>query len=232
MSTSSVNIEWPTASFGQRTLGEFLAARQRYSQLHEQSHVVLTAPTGSGKTFAVYQMLLYFACTPDLLTDWPTVFLKNVVQGTRTALAQFAKLRSAHRLPAWNTHAFAGLPTDTWAAPGHASPSVNPAFPIGGLAASLPAPAQVVIHLHVGTRTLLVDGWAAMVRVIDSVLMLLRLMRLLVHSGLRCRANIGSFVLVILAACRRYGRRSEPDDHASLFTRQKLVSMGSYALAC
>ena len=39
--------------------------------------------------------------------------------------------------------------------------------------------------------------------------------------------NVRSFVLVIIAACRHYGRRSEPDHFASLLIRRHLVPVGS-----
>jgi len=70
-----------------------------------------------------------------------------------------------------------------------------------------------------------------MIRVIDSVLTALLLMRLLVRAGLRRRISAISFVLGIVAVCRHYGHRSEPDDHASLLICRRLVSMGSCLLA-
>ena len=62
-----------------------------------------------------------------------------------------------------------------------------------------------------------------MVRAIDSVLAAVPLMRLLVRTGIRRRPRAEAS-LVIIAAWRRYGRRSEPDDHASLPIRRHLVS--------
>jgi hypothetical protein len=93
-----------------------------------------------------------------------------------------------------------------------------------------PAVARVAFRVPTGVGSLLVDSWAAMVRAIDSVLTAELLMRLVVCAGIRCRARANRFVLVVIAACRRYGRGSEPDDYASLLSGRNLVSMGSCLL--
>ena len=82
---------------------------------------------------------------------------------------------------------------------------------------------------------------ASLLRLVDTVLAMLRfylrLLRVLGHERFIVLARRGRppgtvpFVLVLLAACRRYGHRSEPDDHAPLLIRRQLVSVGSYASA-
>jgi IrrE N-terminal-like domain len=83
------------------------------------------------------------------------------------------------------------------------------------------------IRLRFGQGTLLGDLWAET-----------RYAYLLLEAALRClesleciTAGLGpprrSYTLVLLAVSRRFGRRSEPDDHASLFFRRHLVSAGS-----
>ena len=43
--------------------------------------------------------------------------------------------------------------------------------------------------------------------------------------------DVPPFVLIILAACRRYGHRSEPDDHAVLLLRRYPTTSGAAACA-
>lgn len=66
-----------------------------------------------------------------------------------------------------------------------------------------------------------------MMRLFDRAIEVLSLICLIVRSGLRHRPNALAFVMVVLAACHRYGHRSEPDDHASLLYRRHLVIRGS-----
>ena len=51
---------------------------------------------------------------------------------------------------------------------------------------------------------------------LDGILAALCLMFVLVLAALARRPDGLIFVLVMLAACLRYGRREEPDDHAFL----------------
>jgi hypothetical protein len=66
-----------------------------------------------------------------------------------------------------------------------------------------------------------------MVRLFDRAIEAACFIRLIVRSGLRHRPNTLALALIILATCRRYGRRSEPDDHASLLNRRHLITRGS-----
>ena len=73
----------------------------------------------------------------------------------------------------------------------------------------------------------LLDTLLALARRCTVAIEMLRFERSLVLARLGCLPGVPAFVLVILAVCRRYGHRSEPDDHASLLIRRQLVSMGS-----
>ena len=60
------------------------------------------------------------------------------------------------------------------------------------------------------------DSKAAFVRMLDGILAALCLTLILVLAALARRPDGLTFVLVMLAACLRYGRREEPDDHTFL----------------
>ena len=123
---------------------------------------------------------------------------------------------------------FAGIAADRWF--GDDPQIAEQDLAVQDHAASQPATVRVVFHILAGAGALLVDSWAAMVRTIDSMLAAVLLMRLLVRVGIRRLAGVSNFVLIIIAACRHYGRRSEPADHTSLLIRRDLVSMGNCLL--
>lgn len=89
-----------------------------------------------------------------------------------------------------------------------------------------PRPARISYRLTIGTWSLLADGFAEVVRLFDRMIGALLLVRMVVRAGLSHRPNARAFVLLILATCRRYGRRSEPDDDASLLIRRHLIFIG------
>jgi hypothetical protein len=70
-----------------------------------------------------------------------------------------------------------------------------------------------------------------LLRVIDGILAALRLLLVLVLTALSQHLDALTFVLVMLAVCLRYGRRTEPGDHAYLPMRRNLTSMGGRPLA-
>jgi hypothetical protein len=74
----------------------------------------------------------------------------------------------------------------------------------------------------------LAERWAAFVGLIDNLLSVFRCMKALLRAAVPLHPDVLAFVLVMLAACRRYGHRSEPDDHGSLLIQRHLVSIGSY----
>jgi hypothetical protein len=74
----------------------------------------------------------------------------------------------------------------------------------------------------------LAETWAAFVGLIDTLLSIFRRMKALLRVAVPLHPDVLAFVLVMLAVCRRYGHRSDPDDHASLLIQRYLVSIGSY----
>jgi hypothetical protein len=69
-------------------------------------------------------------------------------------------------------------------------------------------------------------GKGAFLRFIDGILAALRLMLVLVLTALSQQLAAHTLVLVILAACLRFGRREEPDNHAFLPMRRNQTSLG------
>ena len=61
---------------------------------------------------------------------------------------------------------------------------------------------------------LLRDNGNALLRLFDGILAALRLALVLVLAALSQHPDALIFVLIMLAACLRYGHRGEPDDHA------------------
>jgi hypothetical protein len=71
------------------------------------------------------------------------------------------------------------------------------------------------------------DNRTALLRLLDGTLAALRLMLVRVLAAFSRHPDALTFALVLLAACLRYGRRGEPDDHAFLPTRRYQTSLGS-----
>jgi hypothetical protein len=211
-------------------IGQLSARRNAYSQAHELAHHVMAANEGdlAGTVVVIDSVLMLEDRDHDQLTDWPTSFATGVTQPSPSPMSLFTSTPSAFRLPAWNTRPFAGMMAQTWLDSGDGTQATaTPTLSVRNPDPARSAPPSVIYHLSVGAASLIIDSWAAIVRVIDSVLAAMRLMRLLVRAGLGYGLNALTFVLVMLAACRHYGHRSEPDDHASLLIRRNLVSMGS-----
>lgn len=214
-----------------RRIGKLAAARQTYSRLHELAHQVAVGVNDTGMVIVLDTCLVLSTVEHDHVADLPAALSAVGFQSGTTPGPEPAGFPPFLGLPFWNTPAFAGLAVETWSGHGDASQTADHALSVRNLKARRPVLSRVIFHVPVGTGALLVEGWAAMVRAIDSVLALMLLMRLLVRVGLRHRSNATGSVLIILATCRRYGRRSEPDDHASLPIRRYLVSVGSRLLA-
>jgi hypothetical protein len=218
------NVVLTCAHVLDQRIDELTASRRAYSRLHEVGHLALTAPEVDHAVPVPFfgSLSAYTADDHDLWTDWPANLLGSPTQLGPYLGALFDRLPPALRLPAWNTRTFAGVTAETSLGTCDGIQATTQA-----LADRKPAPSRVIFHVPVGAGALLADSWAAMVRVIDSVLAALRLMRLRVRTSLGRRFKVAAFVLAILAACRHYGHRAEPDDHASLFIRRHLTSMGS-----
>jgi len=71
------------------------------------------------------------------------------------------------------------------------------------------------------------DNRAALLRLLDGILAAMCLVLVLVLAALTRHLDVLTFVLIMLAACLRYGRREEPDDYASLPICRYQKSSGS-----
>jgi hypothetical protein len=234
MSIANAVIQGVTAQVSlralDRSINELNAARRRFSLIHDLGHHILAEPGAneSGMSAVFDGLLILTKAEHDHLADLPSALSGGVLQPGATLSTLPVERQPAPGLPTWNTRLFAGIAAgasfgvDPRAAGQQPANTNAVAFP--------PAVARVAFRVPTGVGPLLVDSWAAMVRAIDRVLTAELLMRLVVCAGIRCRARANSFVLVVIAACRRYGRRSEPDDYASLLSGRNLVSMGSCLL--
>jgi hypothetical protein len=222
------NVVLTCAHVLDQRIDELTASRRAYSRLHEVGHLALSAPEVDHAIPVPFSGSLsaYTADDDDQPTDWLTSLICDGSTQSGQLFESLAEgIPSTLQLPTWNTRTFAGITAETSFGGGGAQAATE-ALAVWDPEPPAPAPSQVIFHVPVGAGALLVDSWAAMVRVIDSVLAALRLMRLRVRTGLGRRFKIVAFVLAILAACRHYGHRAEPDDHASLFIRRHLMSMG------
>jgi hypothetical protein len=70
------------------------------------------------------------------------------------------------------------------------------------------------LKLTLGDDVFSVDSKAALLRFVDGVLAALCLLLVRVLAALARHPDVLTFVLVMLAACLRYGRRGESDDYA------------------
>jgi hypothetical protein len=133
---------------------------------------------------------------------------------------------SVPRLPSWATRDVAGMLSEVWHN-SSATEAVN----------AIHTRPQVTLRLSDDIGSLLADVLAALLRLRDVMLAMARLCGVEIWMLRRERSHvlarigrlpdIRAFGLIIIAVCRHYGHRSEPNDHASLFFRRHLVPMGS-----
>ncbi len=209
-------------------IGDLSAQRTGFlSAAHELAHHVLdwdgANSTGMSSVLDALDLLRGFGRPAP--TDWPTS-LAAEGEPPVTILLSESRDETAHGLPLWTTSDFAGMLPGAWLG---SSESVTGGRP------------QVTFRLSNDTRSFLRNIRTVLLRFIDTLLAMARLclvqILLLAYERSLVLARRGrslgtlAFVLAILAVCRRYGRRSEPDDHASLIIRRRLVSMGSCVLA-
>jgi hypothetical protein len=72
-------------------------------------------------------------------------------------------------------------------------------------------PRTMRVHLH--SCAVLADDWVTYVSLMDNLLTRLHRERALQLAASR-RPSVPTIVLVLLAVCRNYGHRAEPDDHS------------------
>ena len=222
-------------------VADLTTERTRFSRAHEQLHqaleiIVIDSNAMRAIVFeSLFKCLARHAMSRPWLADTPASF---------TAAADDRSAQCPHpakepdRPPVWCTNTFVGLPAPTWVSSGNASSGGLPPVSAGqdvGLVRS--EPPRITVRVSADNRQLLTDLLAALLRFLDFLTDMVRLfdraieaaclIRLIVRSGLRHRPNAVALVLIMLATCRHYGHRSEPDDHASLLNRQHLVIRGS-----
>ena len=236
MSTANVVVQGVTAQVNlrglDRSISELGTARERFSLLHDLGHHIWAEPgvNESGMSAVLDGLVILTKAEHDHVAGLPTAIYGALLQPGATFPVMLFERPTAYGLPTWNTRVFVGLAATPWF--GSDPQNAEQRLADRKAATSPRTPGRVVFHVPAQSGVLLVDSWAGMVRVIDSVLAALLLMRLVVHAGIRSCIGIGNFILIIIAACRRYGRRTEPHDHAPLFIRRQLMSMGSFTLAC
>lgn len=81
------------------------------------------------------------------------------------------------------------------------------------------------MRVRVRSGALFADDWLTYVSLMDNLLTRFHLERALQLAALH-RRSVPTIVLVLLAVCRRYGHRAEPDDH-SLLERHRPTFRGA-----
>lgn len=215
--------------------------RARYSLAHELGHHALSTITADANNTRglVFEEILNGLWSRDVGKAW---VLDACVTANTAMMAYFAKCflpESLPRgLPIWCTNTFVGLPSPTWVSAGNGPADGLPPAPAGqGVWLAQSQPPRITVRVSAGSGQPLTDLVDALVRFLAFLRDMVRLfdraieaacfIRLIVRSGLRHRPNTLALALIILATCRRYGRRSEPDDHASLLNRRHLITRES-----
>jgi hypothetical protein len=205
------------------------ARRETYSLLHELAHQALAYTdlefnkTDMSVFFERYQALI--EGMSHVQTDLRPVSIQVKWSGYVSPPPADASLTP--RMPDWYSNTFTRMTAPRGFCAHGTENSAAPTLSAPDPESARSEPPRISYRLTTGTLSFLANSSAAVVRLSDRVIGALLLMRMLVRTGLSHRPNARAFVLLILATCRRYGRRSEPDDHASLLIRRHLVSMGS-----
>lgn len=204
------------------------------SAAHDLTHRALTldvhdsAYNDSGMS-SVFQALDLLAwCTHSAANDWMTTTAwnhKGPFLGTTRAHTD--KTHSSLLSRTWGDAN--GMPSQTWLTAGEKG-VVTPAeanlrITYSGDSAQVLAAVRAVLLRLVSALLATAYRWRTEIR-------LLRRKRSHVRARLgHCEPvrmlDIRAFVLAIVAVWRRYGHRSEPDDHASLINHRHLVFVGS-----
>jgi hypothetical protein len=227
-------VEGPSEAGALRALDRSIvtatALRGTFTLLHDLAHCAIDNRAMSIKMDMALYMARYRAVMESIRyvrTNLPA-FSFGEVKWSASLAPLPANADRSPRLPDWYSDAFTRIimpgvlytPDNTRyaAAPTPSSPDSQ---------SDRSEPPRFSYQLTAGTWSLLADSFAAVVRLFDRAIGALLLLRMLVRTALNHRPNARAVVLLILAICRRYGRRSEPDDHDPLLIRRRLVSMGS-----
>lgn len=229
-----------------------LSAQRRglLTAAHELTHHVLTGngtnDTGMSAVFAAFELIAsYYPSKPPPAfassspaapgtAQWtPPAWMSMLLHDFGYDSPDCAGVNSVG-MPSWTTTDFLGMLPWAWLhsddagtpSPEHDRLSVVSRLLDGAVRLSSPSASVRASLLR------LIDALLALARLCLIQLMTLVREQQPALACVRLPLGVSAFFRAVLAACRRYGRRSEPDDHVSLCTRQTLVSMGSCALAC
>jgi hypothetical protein len=221
-----------------RQINELTVRRNRYSLAHELTHRALVDfEVGANNTgMAVFWDVL------DLLEDnagqdAPAWLARPSIAGPGSASTFFDHAANSVRgLPRWCTQTFVGLARPTWSGSNN-NPDTGFATTLASRDSRLTHRESQLTLRFSNYRQPPVDTRIALIRLRDALRYMVREVKRLIRRTCRARPvvrnaltscpNVVAFVLVILATCRRYGRRSEPSDHVSLRNLGPQVIMGS-----
>jgi hypothetical protein len=136
------------------------------------------------------------------------------------------------RLDPWSTGPLAKLGLEQWLLPSTGTPTLSePVQEFGTRKLATSSLDKAVAAYARDVASLLVEVAAMAIGQIDDAQAVIsrELSRRLIPSGRH--HDVPPYALSILAACRRYGRRSEPDDHAVLPMRRYPTTSGAAACA-
>ena len=200
-----------------RDIRELSVQRKTFTQLHDLAHHVLSQDevnqTGMAALSDAFALLRQSAQAPAV--EWPSSFL-GTAAAPAVDLVELTRTHSQVGLPPCYTRALSSVSPQAPAAP------VPPAWRVMLENASPDALLRYIAQL-------IADLAMALLRMTDSALsamctVLARLVAASAHG-----LNLLAFALMILAVCRRHGRRSEPDDHAVLPTCRYPTTWGVIA---
>ena len=211
----------------------------------EPTTLILSAATGTGKTMVTVRGLLGSLKTrspqPRLLRAGSTVAINaEAIEATRLPdgitprITDLVAISPAARrppvavlppyrvVPQWLRHAaFAPVTVDLRLVDEMHTPI--------DLASSFEEPEPVTLLVHLAQLSQLHEG---VLQLFDGILTTLRFALTLVLAAFRRRPDVRNLTLVLVAASRRFGRRSEPDDRALPAHRWMSVIGGEPALSC
>jgi hypothetical protein len=225
-----------------RRIADLTTERTRFSRAHELGHQALNLVTAGADDAArlvfedIVSSLLLHNLGEVCFSDMPTRHIVTVKFKARS-VDVLPALSRADGLPTWCTNTFVGLPAPTWAGSGSVDAGSTPTTSGRDVSPACCESPRITVRFSAGSGWLrrdvvhalqrLLNFLHRMVRLFDRAIEAVCVIRLIVRSGLRHRPNTLAFALIILATCRHYGHRSEPDDHASLLNRRHLVIRGS-----
>lgn len=203
-------------SDARRSIQTLKALRSNFDLAHEVGHItlVLHGPnlTGMAAAHDALQLLTSMPLTP--VADWPTVPTFEAVRAISTPAIPRLSLPSDHAQP-WQVKAAFMF---AW----HEIHHLDQGF--GHFLDKRPTSGNMRVLFREGV--LIADDWLASLRLLDSLLRVFCCTVALRVASVR-RLDIRTYVLVLIAVCRRYGHRAEPDDHNSLPVRRHLTCLGS-----